>query len=443
VKSGRQRLLVAAAALLVGATRFLFRARVPDDYDAIGFVRALDHFDLSKLQPHFPGYPVYVALAKSAHALIADPLLAATLISSLASAVTAAALYTLGGPLAIALYGAAWLPWLLGGAALAESTAIMFAAIALACVQDGASRTRVIIGGLAMGLMLGTRASYWPLALSFLWLARARLVLVASSLAAGVLVWFVPFVLVVKDVFALGHTHVSGHFGTWGGSVVTQPNVLTRVSAFARGLFYDGLAPMWPMMLALLALVIWCRPRPARRVWILAVPYALWALLAQNVIAQPRHLLPLVVIACVALALLFKQRVWIGVAATAIMLCASLPLAWARAHGDPAAARAARWVASHYQPRDVAVIGGRSIRFFELLAPEVVARQRALLSEVDLEAARLDRLPPEMLVTDELVPDPDRLGRLGEAVTFCRDPRIDRGQPCLSLKPYRIGLGRP
>jgi hypothetical protein len=450
VSSGRQRLLVAAAALSVGATRFIFRARVPDDYDSIGFVRALDQFDLAKLQPHFPGYPVYVALAKSAHALIADPLLAATLVSSVASAVTTAALYTLAGPFALALYAAAWLPWLLGGAALAESTAIMFAALAFACVsgRDGVntstcSRARLVAGGLAMGVMLGTRASYWPLVVSFLWLVRSRLAPAALGLIVGIAVWLVPFVAITPQVFTLGRTHLSGHFGTWGGSVVTQPNVLARLFAFARGLFYDGFAPMWPLSIALAVLVIVCRPRPARRMWIVAVPYALWALLAQNVMAQPRHLLPLVVIACVALGLLFQERRYLGVVATVVMLAASLPLAWARAHGDPAAARAARWVASHYAPRDVAVIGGRSIRFFELLTPELVARQRALLSEVDVEATRLDRLPPEILVTDELETDPDRLTRLGEAITFCRDPRIDRGQPCLSLKPYRISFGRP
>src|SRR5438445_29926 len=62
------------AVLAVIASRWLLRPAWPDDYDAIGFVRAVERFDIASLQPHFPGYPVYVALAKAAHAIGLAPL---------------------------------------------------------------------------------------------------------------------------------------------------------------------------------------------------------------------------------------------------------------------------------------------------------------------------------------------------------------------------------
>src|SRR5258706_14028443 len=80
--------LVGGAATAVFVARFALRARVPDDYDAIGFVRALDDFDLARLQPHFPGYPVYVALGRAVHAAVADPLTAATPVSAAGSGAT-------------------------------------------------------------------------------------------------------------------------------------------------------------------------------------------------------------------------------------------------------------------------------------------------------------------------------------------------------------------
>src|SRR5262245_21037259 len=186
--------LVVVAALAVGALRWLLRARGPDDYDSIGFVRALVSFDLARLQPHFPGYPVYVALGRAAMRLGLSPLLAATLVSALAAAATAAAVWRLGavaaahfssggagehadapasarmdargGWAAMALYTAAWLPWLLGGAALSDATATAFVAGAFALYTVEGAAAAAFAGG-AIALALGTRASYWPLALSF------------------------------------------------------------------------------------------------------------------------------------------------------------------------------------------------------------------------------------------------------------------------------------
>ena len=57
-----RRVLLVAGVALIGASRYALRARLPDDWDAAGFALALERFDLASLQPHFPGYPVYVAL---------------------------------------------------------------------------------------------------------------------------------------------------------------------------------------------------------------------------------------------------------------------------------------------------------------------------------------------------------------------------------------------
>ena len=80
----------------MGLSRFLLRARTPDDYDSIGFVLALDRYDLTRQQPHFPGYPVYVALARGARAVLVQPLDAAAAISAVAAGATAWGLYVIG-----------------------------------------------------------------------------------------------------------------------------------------------------------------------------------------------------------------------------------------------------------------------------------------------------------------------------------------------------------
>ena len=452
---------VVAASLVVGALRWMARARIADDYDSIGFVRGMARFDMAALQPHFPGYPVYIALGHALTWLGCAPLTAATLVSSLAAAATAAAVWRLGcvaadraaahsragGWAALALYAAAWLPWLLGGAALSDATATAFVAIAFALVTvDGAAAAA--LAGVAMALAIGTRVSYWPLALSFaVVVARrpARRAALAGAVA-GTLAWLAPFIALVGagELARLGRTHLYGHFTSWGGSVVTQSSVPLRLWTFARALVYDGLFAHW-LALALAAplvgwslLVLW--RSPARRAaLVVALPYAAWVLVAQNVVEQPRHVLPLVTFACVAVGAALSRRSLAAVAAVALALAASAPLAWQRAHTPPAAAQAAAWIAARFgAPNAAAVFGGRSLRFFELVAPSVVTRTRTWLSEVDVELARLDVLPKHLWITSEVELDATRARRVGDGPTFCRDARIDRAQPCLGLRAYHI-----
>ena len=451
---------VVAASLVVGALRWWARARVPDDYDSIGFVRGMARFDLAQLQPHFPGYPVYIALGHALGWLGVAPLAAATIVSSLAATATAAAVWRLGcvagddergGWAALALYLAAWLPWLLGGAALSDATATAFVAIAFALLTVDGKRAAALAGA-AMALAIGTRVSYWPLALSFGIVVARRPALRPARRAAlaggvvGTLAWLAPFVAVVGagELVRLGRTHLYGHFTTWGGSVVTQSSVPLRLWTFARGLLYDGLFAHLAALALGAPLVAWSlvslwRSRARGTALVVALPYAAWVLVAQNVVEQPRHLLPLVTFACVAVGAALSRRLAFAGAAVALALAASLPLAWTRAHTPPAAAQAAAWVGERFAaPNAAAVFGGRSLRFFDLLAPSVVTRPRTWLSEVDVDLARLDVLPRHLWITSEVEVDATRARRVGDGPTFCRDARIDRAQPCLGLRAYHL-----
>ncbi len=450
----RQMCLVGGAALAIGAARWWARAPAADDWDAIGFALAVEKFDLARFQPHFPGYPVYVALMRAAHLALRAPLDAAVAVSAAASATTAAALWRALGRLAnaraawlaLALWGGASLPWLTGAAAWSDATATALAALAfLALVEE-----RALAGGALVALMLGARASYFPLALSWLlalalWRRRGiRRALVGGAL--GTAAWAAPFVAVVgaRRLLALGATHVAGHFTDWGGSVVTRPDPLLRLGCFARDLCFDGLAPRW-WATAALALLVAAAGRlgpPSRRAaavaLVVALPYALWALLAQNVIEQPRHALPLVLLLVAAMALALARAPLLGAAAVAVVFAASLPTALAHRREAPAGAQLAAWLGERDRPAELAVFGGRSIRSVQTLAPRLQAREALTLAEVDVTLERFDVLPRRAFVTDEVAPDPARAGRLRAGPRFCRDAVLDRRQPCLQLYEYAL-----
>ncbi len=453
--------LVGIAAVAIGCSRWALRARFPDGYDAVGFLLAVDEFDVAKFQPHFPGYPVYVALSRLAHLALA-PLESAVFVSALASAATAIGLFSIAARLssrraawaAIALYAVAPMPFVLGGAALSDGTAAAIAVLAFAALVEDSPA----IGGALMGLMLGARASYFPLALSWivlLWLfpeKRRGIVRALCGGAAGTLAWAVPFVAVVgaRRIVELGTVHLEGHFGQWGGSVATRPELLPRIHAFARDLAWDGIAPQWACLGALAVacgIGFWlARPsgKGIKSALVVILPYGFWALFGQNVAEQPRHLLPLVLFALLGIGRLVSVRRGLAVVAIAAIAVAGLPRAIVHARTPPVAAQVARAVAASTGRQPLAVFGGKSIRTLHFLAPAISAFERTWLSEVDVTLERLDLLPRRILVTSEVEADRRRQARLRTVGTFCREPIIDEEPPCLTLFEYDLwGGGRP
>ena len=441
---------VAVAAAATGALHFATRARSPDGWDAIGFARAVRDFDLAAFQPHFPGYPVYVALIKLARS--------PPLISAIASAATAAALWRLAaryagaraGWVALALWAGAFQPWLAGGAALADATATALVAAAFAALTwPGAPAA--FAAAAVMALALGTRLSYWPLALSFaVVISRWRAADRRAALVGGVLatlLWLAPFIGVVGagKLIALGRVQVAGHFTDWGGSVATRPELLARTFAFARAWLYDGIWPN-PIILAVAlagCALLWQRPpRRARALGtVVVVPYALWALLAQNVVEQPRHLLPLVAATIVAIAVAAARRPLVGAALVALAFAAAAPLLWQRP--PPAAAVVAARAAAMYPARgDVVVFARRSARVMAAAAPTLPVRGADRVSDILGTLERLDLLPRHVLyVAEELPLDEDQRAHSApadERLHVCRDARLDRQSPCVTLRSYAL-----
>ena len=413
----------------VALSRWLLRARAADGPDSLGFIAGMaGQFDMELLQPHFPGYPVYVALGKALCRLGLSGLTAATAVSSLAAGVSAWGLAVcaerLAGPRArvpvVLLYLVAWLPWLLGSAALSDSLGSALAIDALA--QIARAPPRHAASGFLAGILLGARASYWPIVLSLLVLSwsmssgfrqRAR---VFIGLAVGILLWAVPFLGTVGlgKFIALGRIHLRGHFGWWGGSLATQSNLPLRLWTFIRDTLFDGLAPsLWALVaiaLILVATALWARshPKPPGMPFVFVplvavlVPYGVWAFAAQNIVEQPRHVLPLVEGGIVLMAAFLAPHRWALTAVLLLVGMVTVPLIWQRAHLPPAAAQAAAWVAEHEVPESTAIMADRSWRFFSELPGDFTVRKHAWLSEVIGDLSRFHRFPSAIWLTSEI-----------------------------------------
>ncbi|MCO5170661.1 MAG: hypothetical protein M9894_30390 [Planctomycetes bacterium] len=289
-----------ALAVLVGAwLRLAAAPAAPGTFDEVGFTLALARYDLLAFEPHFPGYPLAVLLARACHAAGA----------AAPYAVAAAALQALA---AVALHVALRRGWpgaLAGGLLALAPVAVIESSRA---TSDGIAAGLLALGlcgalagrALPAGLLLGAAAAAKPdlaLFLSAL-LAVPRPARPRAALAAGA-----PLALAVVGAAAgvdgpaalalEGTRFLGGHLTDWGGGVATTAALPRPRLALAAAPLLGGLGGRSSLDLLLaggvLAALAARAPRALRRAVLVAgLPYALWLLLGQN-LANPRHTLPL------------------------------------------------------------------------------------------------------------------------------------------------------
>lgn len=312
--------LLFAAAQVVA---LVFSINYVEDPDSLRFALALQDYKLTLLQPHFPGYPVFCALAKLLYLPFDN--LGATFaclggaslfgvfvllrrlfnIENLAQEVVLF-VFVLFQPLLLVM-AVRFMPDMLGAA--------MSLFCVLSLVQKRSDRM-LFIASFATGLLAGVRLSNLPLVLlPFLWaLFHSRRKLLFLILAAlGVLVWLVPLTVLTgpQELLRLAQQQSGGHFNDFGGTIGSIPDLGTRAAATFRSLWADGLGAYWPgrSLVSLLPTVgIVClsaaailrgnavkawRNRELQLVVAACTIYLIWIFLFQNVVHKPRHVLPL------------------------------------------------------------------------------------------------------------------------------------------------------
>jgi hypothetical protein len=289
-----------ALALVTLASRWPYRARMLYNWDAVQFALALREFDVTKHQPHPPGYLLYVLLGRLLNAWLGDPTFAYVGLAMLFSAGTTFVVFWLGKRLydrvaataAAALLAVSPLFWFYGSVGLTYAGEA-FGASLIAWYAYGALRgspRALYLGALALGLMGGMRQSVLVL-LFPLWVSCAflgvrslpRLITAALVLITSVLSWLLPMLWLTGGVAAYARASAQLY-----DSVVLRTSVfegsLDVTLAQARYLLESVIVGLGPLALAALALPLYTRRRGWRReewfllAWI-APPAAFYALI--------------------------------------------------------------------------------------------------------------------------------------------------------------------
>jgi len=304
-----------------------------EDLDSVNFALGLRNFDVAQHQPHPPGYPVFIAAGKIVHLVVRDEAKALALISVAGGAIGVLAIGWLFRRLdedappswsvaATAVAITAPLYWFTAARPLSDAGGLGAALAVQALTISARSVPALALAGFGAGLAIGIRSQVLWLAVPLLivraleargWgqaesardrlapspTLRAAVVTVAG--AAGVLLWFVPLVVVSGGPAA--YVRVLSNQGAEDFGNVTMLWTTHNLRAVRDTLYYAFIAPWatWTVATAVLLFaamgIIWLWRHNRRGLALLAVafgPYLAFDLVFQEAFTS-RYAAPVVV----------------------------------------------------------------------------------------------------------------------------------------------------
>jgi 4-amino-4-deoxy-L-arabinose transferase-like glycosyltransferase len=319
------RAVAAILAALMIVARVPFATQTLWAWDSVLYARALEQgfhvgSDLADQRPHPPGYLFYVGAAAAARLLTRDSNAALVVISMLASALTAAAVYLLCRRYAdravavVVALGAATAPlaWTYAEVAMPYALLGLLSIVLAAMLRDARSRSwpAALVASAGLGLAAGFRQDVLlllgPL---WLWMLAARpwreRVLCVVAVGVAALAWLLPSASLSGGL--------SAYLASLGGQAarVSELSPAAGSDALLRNALLTAYALWWGLLGFALLLVagIIARLRTRRRLSDDAAFFALWLVPAAIVyvtihIGDPGYLmsmLPGLYVACAAL----------------------------------------------------------------------------------------------------------------------------------------------
>ena len=246
-----------AVLILCLGSRLMSAVYYIEDLDSLRFALGVVDYDVTKLQPHFPAYPVFCFFAKAIYALTDRYAVAFAVLGGIATfgiiyfalGIAQIKITTPLGLIAALLLFFNPLLWLMSNRYMPDALGV---AGVLACCYFAAKQEsgKAGLGFFVAGLSLGVRLSYAPMLLLPLLLRLKergpRLQFVAAG-AAGVAVWLIPLIAVTgwTELTKAAQTQTQGHFADFGGTVATEPDFALRSIGLFEGIWADGFGLYW------------------------------------------------------------------------------------------------------------------------------------------------------------------------------------------------------
>ena len=453
-----------------------------EDLDSLRFALSMVDYDVAKLQPHFPAYPVFCYIAKLIYAVIRRYALAFSLIGGLSTFFT---IYftlkltklqntTLLGKIAIFVVFMNPLLWLMSNRYMPDAMGVACLLASLyfitAPVEDKTD-FRNIVGFVLAGILIGIRLSYFPLLVPALLIrlkhpGRLKCIIAGTI---GILIWLIPLLWITgwNALITAAQTQSHGHFSDFGGTVSTNSELWLRLTKLFESVWADGFGLYWSgrhlitvcttIIIAVLVVSNWRTLKKwtseklfgddslfLNPIFMGCAVYLVWIFLGQNVIYKSRHVLPLLPFLAVGIAFacnrivgtplnnrLGKPLAW-GAVITFFFCYSYVSLNMVVQHTKPTAiAQIHEYLRDkqHEQGDKPYIVSVPLIKYY-LASQAVEATYTPIKSEADL--AQLDALETGLVVIGS--PLPNRKPKVEK--TFYHNPYMNRMWPELPLYEY-------
>ena len=330
--------------VLCVSTRLLTTVYYIEDIDSLRFALSMVEYNVAKLQPHFPTYPVFCFIAKLIYAITGRFAIAFSLVGGISTFIT---IYftlrivniqptSLFGKFVIITVFMNPLLWLMSNRYMADAmgVACLYASLYfLICHQEKYYKKgicKTTIGFLLAGVLLSIRLSYLPFLLPILFLRifNANRVKYIFAGTIGILIWFIPLLLHTgwNALMSAAQKQSLGHFSDFGGTVSTDPDFFLRLLKFFESIIADGFGLFWigrhpitaitSVFLISLVVVMLLKTNIGEvierfphdksillnPIFLGCVLYLLWIIMAQNIVYKSRHVLPILPIVALGIA---------------------------------------------------------------------------------------------------------------------------------------------
>ena len=295
-----------------------------EDTDSLRFALSITDYDITKLQPHFPGYPVYCFLAKIIYFFTKSFAVTFSILGGVAVFCTIyfilkilkINLESVSGLLLSGIVFFNPLIWLMSNRYMPDLFGLALAISSYYFLSVEKNHKNIAIGFLFTGLLAGVRLSYLPILIlpfchNFLtYKNKARLIFIFFL---GCIVWLAPLALLtgIDNLINAAAKQAQGHFADFGGTIITENNWWKRLLMILRSIWSDGLGGYWigrswqtlilslPMIHILYSGLKELKVQKKKNIIYLyisfGIVYATWIFFFQNVLHKSRHILPLLI----------------------------------------------------------------------------------------------------------------------------------------------------
>lgn len=381
---------IAASISIIAAAiiRFLYASPFSSTWDQVDFALALYKYDITNMQPHFPGYPFFILGGIAIHYWIDNPAQALAIFNAVLALTAMFPMYKLAcryvtvtqAFVVVALLQTSSYFSILVTQSMSEGAALSIVWWYIWVLMIAFERREFrfqILPLVLFALLMGIRLSYAPFGIGIVFLLLCRhnrnavrvvsLILFAALLQS---VWVSALVLNVGGIdglFKLAFGFVGGHFTEWGGAVTetTEPLVSRLYRLVVTNIIYVGVLSQslvsGVILVLLIIFLVFRRKKELHRemkgeTWLLltiTVIYFLWNLLAQN-IDKPRHSYPIVMLLLFLFAVSsIKMRPvsqWLLLAFSVAQLITGFAFVKEQASQEPATYQLARYLEEQKQP---------------------------------------------------------------------------------------------